>query len=167
MSLDEPTHYAGFWRRAGAHAIDAVLFTLIVGVLQMLVNGLPDLNQTVQPDQVRIWTSGNVIEQVAMLGITVVLWVRFLGTPGKLLLSCQVVDANTGGPLTFKQALLRYLGYFLSMLPLFLGFLWVAWDKRKQGFHDKLAGTVVIIDGGTEVDDESAKSLEQLMEEAR
>jgi uncharacterized RDD family membrane protein YckC len=38
----------------------------------------------------------------------------------------------------------RYLGYFVSALPLGLGFFWVAWDKRKQGFHDKLAKTVVI-----------------------
>jgi len=40
--------------------------------------------------------------------------------------------------------LLRYLGYYLSMLPLFLGFIWVGIDRRKQGFHDKIAGTVVI-----------------------
>ncbi len=38
----------------------------------------------------------------------------------------------------------RYLGYFASTIPLCLGFLWIAFDKRKQGWHDKLAGTVVI-----------------------
>jgi len=38
----------------------------------------------------------------------------------------------------------RYFGYFLASIPLGLGLLWVAFDKRKQGWHDKLAGTVVI-----------------------
>ncbi len=40
--------------------------------------------------------------------------------------------------------MLRYLGYYISMLPLFLGIFWVGWDKRKQGWHDKIAGTLVI-----------------------
>ena len=44
------------------------------------------------------------------------------------------------------MAFLRWIGYMLSSLPLNLGFLWVAFDARKQGFHDKLAGTVVILE---------------------
>ncbi|RYY81863.1 MAG: RDD family protein, partial [Comamonadaceae bacterium] len=36
------------------------------------------------------------------------------------------------------------LAYFVSAIPLCIGFLWVAWDPRKQGWHDKLAGTVVV-----------------------
>ncbi len=40
----------------------------------------------------------------------------------------------------------KYLGYYLSAIPLLLGFVWVAFDKRKQGFHDKLAGTFVVRD---------------------
>jgi uncharacterized RDD family membrane protein YckC len=55
-----------------------------------------------------------------------------------------VIDAVSGDAIGTRQALLRYLGYFLSILPLGLGFLWIAWDARKQGWHDKLAGTVVI-----------------------
>ena len=48
-----------------------------------------------------------------------------------------------------------------------LGFLWVARDKRKQAFHDKIANTVVLYKSGIETDDESQKSLEQLMGELR
>jgi len=76
----------------------------------------------------------------------VIFWLKFLGTPGKLLLGCQVVDARSGGPLRTGQALLRYLAYFVSALPLGLGFLWIAFDKRKQGFHDKIAKTVVVLE---------------------
>jgi uncharacterized RDD family membrane protein YckC len=59
-------------------------------------------------------------------------------------LSARVVDAVTGMPLTFGQALGRYLAYFVSAIPLCLGMLWVAFDSKKQGWHDKLAGTVVV-----------------------
>jgi len=55
-----------------------------------------------------------------------------------------VVDARTGGPLSVSQAILRYLGYFVSTIPLCLGLLWVGFDARKQGWHDKIAGTVVV-----------------------
>jgi uncharacterized RDD family membrane protein YckC len=55
-----------------------------------------------------------------------------------------VVDATTGNTLSVGQSIGRYLGYYVSMIPLFIGLIWVAFDKRKQGWHDKLAGTVVI-----------------------
>ena len=62
---------------------------------------------------------------------------------------------------------MRYLSYIVSLLPLCLGFLWVARDARKQGFHDKIAKTVVLYKAGIEADDEADKSLEQLMSEVR
>jgi uncharacterized RDD family membrane protein YckC len=61
-----------------------------------------------------------------------------------MLLSARVVDARTGNTLTVGQSIGRYLGYFISTLPFGLGLIWVAFDPRKQGWHDKLAGTVVI-----------------------
>ena len=58
--------------------------------------------------------------------------------------SARIVDAKTGGKPTTRQLIVRYLGYFVSTIPLGLGLLWVAFDPRKQGWHDKLAGTVVV-----------------------
>jgi len=78
-----------------------------------------------------------------------------------------VVDADSAKPLSIAQAVLRYLGYYISALPLGLGFFWIAWDKRKQGFHDKIANTVVLYDANLRSDDESQKSLEQLIRELR
>ena len=71
-------------------------------------------------------------------------WLYKQATPGKMVLSARVVDAKTGDALTLKQSIGRYLSYFVSIIPLGLGLLWVAFDPRKQGWHDKLAGTVVI-----------------------
>ncbi|MDO9217485.1 MAG: RDD family protein, partial [Lacisediminimonas sp.] len=65
-------------------------------------------------------------------------------TPGKLAISAVVVDERTGCPPGLAQQLGRSLGLLLSMVPFGLGFLWVAFHPRKQGWHDKLAGTLVV-----------------------
>ena len=58
--------------------------------------------------------------------------------------SAIIVDAKTFGRPSNRQLIGRYLGYYVSILPLGFGFLWIAFDKRKQAWHDKLAGTVVV-----------------------
>ncbi len=67
-----------------------------------------------------------------------------MGTPGKIILGLKIVDVDTGGKLSIGKAIGRYVGYIIAVLPLCLGIFWVGIDKRKQGWHDKLAGTVVI-----------------------
>lgn len=136
--------------------VDGLIFFFLIGLL-------------LGPDYVNAetFTLKGVVVDGLMLLVTVALWMKFLGTPGKLLLGCQVVDADNFAPVTIKQAVIRYLGYLVSMLPLLLGFFWIAWDPRKQGFHDKLAKTVVLYNAGIEMDDESAKTLDQLLSEVR
>lgn len=148
--------FAGFWRRAAAMALDSSFFSVLLGLLLGF--------HYVSADYL---SSEGLISSVLSLIITVGLWVAFLGTPGKLLLDCQVVDADSFSPISLKQAIYRYLGYFVSLLPLGLGFMWIAWDERKQGFHDKIANTVVLHDAGIEHRDESQKNLLQLMSEIR
>ena len=74
----------------------------------------------------------------------VVFWIYRQATPGKIAISARIVDAGTGGKPSARQLIVRYLGYYVSMLPLMAGIVWVAFDPRKQGWHDKLAGTVVV-----------------------
>jgi len=155
-ALIAPVHYAGFWRRTAASIIDS----LMLMVLMVLLVGPAFMNANLLS-----W-EGLACTSVVLL-ITVGLWLKFLGTPGKLLLECQIVDADTFLPMSRKQALLRYVAYLASVLPLMLGFLWVARDPRKQGFHDKIANTVVVFRSAVEADDESSKSLEQLIGELR
>ena len=64
-------------------------------------------------------------------------------TIGKLMLGIRVVKTN-GEPLSAMDAILRYLGYYLNSAILMLGWLWATWDDDRQGWHDKLAGTVVV-----------------------
>lgn len=61
-----------------------------------------------------------------------------------MVIKAQIVDVKTGNKPSVKQSVIRYLGYFVSTIPFGLGLMWVGWDKRKQGWHDKLANTVVV-----------------------
>jgi len=153
---DVSFQYAGFWRRVAATLIDSLLFTIIIGLLMGPV-----------VLEAELFTSEGLFRTGVSLLLTIILWLRFLGTPGKLLLDCQIVDADSFKPMSIRQAALRYIAYLASILPLFLGFLWVAYDKRKQAFHDKIANTVVLYKAGINANDESQKSLEQLMGELR
>jgi uncharacterized RDD family membrane protein YckC len=74
----------------------------------------------------------------------IVYWFYRQATPGKMAISARIVDAKTGEKPSLQQYIIRYVGYVVAFLPLGLGIFWVAWDKKKQGWHDKLAGTVVI-----------------------
>ncbi|MEM6985802.1 MAG: RDD family protein, partial [Pseudomonadota bacterium] len=76
--------------------------------------------------------------------VVIVFWLYKSATPGKMVFNIIVCDAKTGHPLNLSQSLVRYIGYFFAAIPLGIGILWVAFDKRKQGWHDKLAGTVVV-----------------------
>jgi uncharacterized RDD family membrane protein YckC len=59
-------------------------------------------------------------------------------------IGARIVDAKTGGKPSTGQLIGRYLAYYVSIFPLMLGLIWVGIDARKQGWHDKLAGTLVV-----------------------
>jgi uncharacterized RDD family membrane protein YckC len=65
-------------------------------------------------------------------------------TLGKRALGIRVIDFQTGGPIGFGRGVVRYIGKFVSGIPLALGFLWMLWDREKQTWHDKIATTVVV-----------------------
>jgi uncharacterized RDD family membrane protein YckC len=62
---------------------------------------------------------------------------------GGIVLNLQVVRQD-GQPLNFLTAFVRSLAALFSALVFFLGFFWIGWDRDKQGWHDKIAGTVVV-----------------------
>jgi uncharacterized RDD family membrane protein YckC len=136
----EELEYVGFWPRVGAALIDTLLIMVICFPLVTWYYG------------VQYWTSDAFIQGPAdflinwvLPAIAVVLfWIYRQATPGKIAISARIVDARTGGKPSTKQLVVRYLGYYVSTVPLMLGILWVAFDPRKQGWHDKLAGTVVV-----------------------
>ncbi|MEM7343483.1 MAG: RDD family protein [Chloroflexota bacterium] len=64
-------------------------------------------------------------------------------TPGKMILGIKIISVD-GSPITFGQALLRYIGHFISYIPACLGFAWVSFDEKRQGWADKIAKTYVV-----------------------
>lgn len=65
-------------------------------------------------------------------------------TPGKRLLHMRVVDAQNGGSIGYNRATIRRVGYLIGGLCLYIGWLWLLVDARRQAWHDKLAHTVVV-----------------------
>lgn len=94
-----------------------------------------------------LWNFGiEYFAQTAVLLIVIAIcWRLWDATPGKMICKIEVVDADTELPMSDKQILLRCFGYIVACAPLFIGIIWIGLDKRKQGWHDKIANSVVII----------------------
>lgn len=138
--------YAGFWIRVWAALIDTVLVCLVIIPVLGVVYG----REYWSSDQLIQGPVDFLLSWIAPAVAVVLFWVARQATPGKMAISARIVDAKTGGKPTTGQLIGRYFGYFVAMIPLFIGILWVAFDPRKQGWHDKLAGTVVVrTKGGT------------------
>lgn len=169
--MAEAVQYAGFLRRLAAFLIDSLILVIILTpLLYFFTDGdyFPQLDPqgdvAAQLSLVQFDWSYLLINDLLPLALVVFFWVRFRATPGKHLMECEVVDAKTHANLRPGQAVLRYLGYFISMLPLGLGFLWIIWDKQKRGFHDYVGNSVVIIVDRSR-DKLAEEPLEKLMKE--
>ncbi len=132
--------YAGFWIRLWATVVDTVLIMVVTGPLLLYIYGLNYLDSEVLIHGPMDFLISLVFPAVAVI----VFWKYRSATPGKMFFSARIVDARTGGKPSIGQFIGRYFAYLISMLPLCLGFVWIAFDKRKQAWHDKLAGTVVV-----------------------
>jgi uncharacterized RDD family membrane protein YckC len=131
--------YVGFWQRLFAFLIDSMVVLVVYGPIVIMAFG----TEYFLLDVPRYWDAATGL--VIAVG-TLAFW-RYQGaTPGKIAIAARIVDAETGGPPSTARLVVRLFAYIVSALPLYLGFLWIAFDRRKQGWHDKIAGTVVIPD---------------------
>ncbi len=112
---------AGFWIRMGALFLDA----LLIGIVVKFLHGPHDL----------------MMISLAIYGA--VMWKIKGTTVGGILCNLQVVRLD-GRPVDWGTAIVRALSCFLSLVVLGLGFIWIAFDSEKQGWHDKIAGTIVV-----------------------
>lgn len=120
--------YAGFWLRLGAGVIDLLILGSVSGIIAYFFPALI------------VWmTSGVAISIVYWLGF----WVWRGQTPGKMAVGVKVIRTDSS-PVKWQCAICRCLGYVVSAITLFIGFIWVAFDGRKQGIHDKIADTYVV-----------------------
>ena len=123
--------YGGFWIRFLASFLD----TLIIGIPAGLIGwGLAFATGL---------TSITYVIQLATVVLVVYLDGIKGGTPGKLVLGLRIVNEK-GGFIGIPMAILRYIGKILSAIILGIGYLMIAWDKKKQGLHDRIAKTFVV-----------------------
>lgn len=133
--------YAGFWVRLGATVLDGLLLLIIIRPMLIAIYGAAYFD-TSGWAPIGIWDV--VLTYVLPAGAVVLFWLGHQATPGKMVWSARIIDADTGARPHFKQYVVRACAYLLSALPCFLGFLWIAFDRKKQGWHDKIANTLVV-----------------------
>ena len=138
----EEVEYAGFWIRVAAALIDTLLLMIVTVPLLTWIYG-PDYFLDASST---FYAFDFFLNYIFPALAIIVFWIYKSATPGKMVLKMKIVDARTGGKPTTGQLIGRYFGYYVSTIPFCLGLIWVGIDKRKQGWHDKLAGTVVIRD---------------------
>ena len=162
--------YAGFWIRLLAYLIDlipwlivsAIVLAPLFGAMMETFRDLPPLPAPDEPmseaaqlawerefnrrlnEAVAPMYPVSGLLQLLSVAYYVGFWTWRGQTPGMMVLGLRVARESDGSSPGLGRSILRYVGYIISSIPLFLGFIWIGFDSRKQGWHDKLAGTVVV-----------------------
>ena len=146
---DSEFEYAGFWIRFVACLVDNLIIMIIIAPYwfynyqQMMAMPADQIPFYSVGDAI-LYSAGDAILNLVMAAAVVWFWVKKGATPGKMLFGLQVRDTKTGQFISVPRALLRYFSYLISYLILCLGFIWAGFDQKKQGWHDKIAKTVVV-----------------------
>lgn len=146
--------YGGFWRRCLALCIDKFILNtlfLVLVLLEILILPVQPYSYN-QNSPGGIWNYmtvtfivGHIIVFVVMSAAYFTYFHGSIGqTPGKMILNVKVISAQ-GKDLTYGTAFLRWLCYLVSGMFFTIGFIWAAFDSKKQAWHDKIAGTVVVL----------------------
>jgi uncharacterized RDD family membrane protein YckC len=165
-------HYVGFWKRFIAFLVDSAVVSVVLLPVMLAVYGggywdrlsgdtsrlvkllgepgIDTISRIVQANDIMngpgsaIAALNDIRVQLALAVAIVLFWKFRKATPGKMLVRAKIVNARTLGAASTGQLIGRMAAYVVSVIPFCLGFLWIAFDRRKQGWHDKLAGTAVI-----------------------
>lgn len=120
---------AGFWQRFAAYLLDSLILAVPVVILVLITS--------------------QAVGNIASIALALAYFSYFEGGPtgqtiGKRALGIRVIDFKVGGPIGYGRGLLRTVARYLSALVFFLGYFWMLWDREKQCWQDKIAGTVVV-----------------------
>jgi uncharacterized RDD family membrane protein YckC len=148
--VNKTPSYVGFWSRFLAFLVDSLVASIIIYPLLLMFAEavtMADLDFS-NLEQTQAFLN-RMLERLLLesLFISVVFvgfWIYLDSSPGKLLFKAYIVDARTLQSASRLQLVIRSLSYYISLLCFGLGFIWIGLDARKQGWHDKLARTLVI-----------------------
>ncbi len=146
-------YYAGFTSRMLALALDVGLVIMFMAMTSWIFQTVgsflsgTSLVDSLSLTEQMLSTIGVVVTGLNATTIVIayafIFWILTGQTPGMMLMGLRVVSTD-GGHVTFWRAVLRLLGYIISITLFFIGFFWVLGDDRRQGWHDKLAKTYVV-----------------------
>jgi uncharacterized RDD family membrane protein YckC len=119
---------AGFWRRFAAAFVDGILLGIVTYILELGLKG---------------------VGAVLGLLVSIAYFTSLEGGPtgqtiGKRALGIRVISIEDGGPIGYGRGFIRWIGRYVSTIVIFLGYLWMLWDKESQCWHDKFASDVVV-----------------------
>jgi uncharacterized RDD family membrane protein YckC len=161
--------YAGFVTRLVAFALDRLILTVVLTTLATVATFLYEsfnVNQwfgTERLAQIIATTLATLTGFLIILLYDIGFWLLAGQTPGKRVMGVRILRTD-GQRMAFGNAVRREIGYWISAI-LFLGYLWVIVDNRRQALHDKLAGTLVLYswpeEGGTPLEGRLRKYRER------
>ena len=120
---------AGFWRRFVGALIDGILVGIVTRIIGTAVSS---------------GASSGIGLVISIAYFTVMIGGARGQTVGQMAMGIRVIDFNTGGPIGYGRAFIRWLVSILSAIVILIGYLWMLWDKEKQCWHDKAANDVVV-----------------------
>ena len=161
---EDPTtligYHAGFISRLTAFVIDILIISginIAITAIARLVAGFFGLDFLFSEPNEYTTDLMRIVKLIALLSLVftsflvsvlypILFWTTVGQTPGKRFMGLRIVTDTNNKRIHFGMAAKRYLGYWLSGLPLFLGFIWVLIDDDRQAYHDKFANTFVVYD---------------------
>lgn len=145
--------FGGFWRRLLAYSVDKFVLYLIslllflVGLIAMGLRGVSLRSIVMTGDLPHGMGLFMTVYLMTALLMDMIYFIWFHGTIGqtlgKKLFGLRVIRIS-GEKMTLGIAFLRWVGSLISGILFYLGFIWIAFDNRKQGWHDKIAATLVV-----------------------
>jgi uncharacterized RDD family membrane protein YckC len=138
--------FAGYGARLVAYIVDAIVLGIVIAVLSVVFIAL--IAGAAANDSGGAAIGSTFIYVILILVVSVLyfpyFWANGGATPGMKMLHIRVVRDADGGPIGWGPAILRLIGYWVNSVVLYVGYIWIFIDKRRRGWHDLIAGTVVI-----------------------
>jgi uncharacterized RDD family membrane protein YckC len=153
-------YYAGFVSRLFAFVLDVIILIVAISLTTWLITFLDvlfDLENIMDADLIRFIVT-ILLTLVVYVGYPMFFWTFTGKTVGMMLMGLRVVTTD-GQYLSLGRSARRLIGYAISAIPFFLGFFWILIDDRRQGWHDKIAGTCVVYDWAARPDERFFRKL--------
>ena len=134
---------AGVGQRLASYLVDVVVLSVIYIALMFLF-GVPIEGEAIAGGD---FSTTFYAVYILMAAIGIGYFTYFFGkgqTPGMKLVEIKLIRADGVEPVGYKKGFFRWVGMEISGMVLLLGYIWILIDKKRQGWHDKIAGTYVV-----------------------